>query len=463
MQANLYLRNGLVVTEAGAFHGGVLVTDGVITGLVAGDPDVAADRTLDLEGKWLLPGLVDGHVHFNEPGREHWERCRTGTMAAAAGGVTTILDMPLNSTPPTIHRGELARKRAAVRDQAVVDYGHWGGLVDNNLEELEGLQEGGVIGFKAFMTHSPDYPRVDDDLIFEGMRRIQALGNLLAIHSENEYVTAHLTRKLRDAGRRDLAAWTESRPPFTELEAIQRGLFWAGVTGAHLHIVHVSIPEGLRAAARAKRQGVNVTVETCPHYLMLDTDDFARIGPRAKCAPPIRGQDQVEGLWTCLREGLVDTIGSDHSPCTAAEKEVGHNDIFDAWGGISGIQTMLPGLLTEGVQRRGLSLTRLTRLVSANPARIFGLYPRKGTIRPGSDADLTVVDPEADWTLADADLFYLNPHSAFTGYRFRGRVERTFVRGVCVYDGEKIAVEPGFGQLVARSARMDRYAHDGAQ
>ncbi len=453
MKADMYLRNGTVVTEAGVFHGGVVVANGLIAQVVVGTPSIEATAVLDLQGKWVLPGLVDAHVHCNEPGLERWERYRTVTRAAAAGGVTTILDMPLNSTPPTINMHELARKRSAVQGEAVVDYAHWGGLVDNNLADLPSLHEAGVIGFKAFMTHSPDFPRVDDDLIYAGMEAIRELGNLVAIHSENEYVTTWLARKLQAAGRRDLAAWPESRPPFQELEAIQRALYWAGVTGVQFHVVHVSIAEGIHAAAQAKRAGVNVSVETCPQYLLLDLEDYARIGPRAKCAPPIRSRDHVEALWACVLEGLVDTIGSDHSPCTAPEKDIGYTDIWQAWGGISGIQTMLPGLLTEGVHKRGLPLPLLTRMVSANPARIFGLYPQKGTILPGSDADLIVVDPDRAWTLAADDLYYRNRHSAFTGFAFRGWVERTFVRGVTVCEDGVITVEPGFGRLLTRPAR----------
>lgn len=450
MKPDLYLHNGTVVTEEDVFPGGVTVTGGRISRVVEGTPSLEARNTIDLRGKWLLPGLVDGHVHFNEPGREEWERYRTGTKAAAAGGVTTILDMPLNSTPPTINVTELKRKRAAVQSEAVVDYAHWGGLVDDNLADLRALHDAGVVGLKAFMISGPDFPRVDDDLIYAGMEQVRQLGNLVAIHSENEYVTAFLARRLQTAGRRDLRAWPESRPPFQELEAIQRALFWAEVTGARLHIVHVSIAAGIRAARQAKQEGVMVTVETCPQYLMLDLDDYERIGPRAKCAPPIRSRAQVEALWECVLAGQIDTIGSDHSPCTVQDKAIGDTDIWQAWGGISGIQTMLPGLLTEGVHKRGLALSRLTRMVSANPARIFGLYPRKGTIRPGSDADLIVVDPDKSWRLAAEDLHYRNRHSAFTGFQFQGAVEQTFVRGVSVCEQGAIKVEPGFGQLLKR-------------
>ena len=448
MQADLYLKDALVVAETGTFRGGVVVANGTVIRLVAGAPDIAAATCLDLRGRVLLPGLVDGHVHFNEPGRTDWEGFRTGTMAAAAGGVTTVVDMPLNSSPPTVDTVQLRRKQAAVRDQAVVDYALWGGLINNNLEHLPSLHAERVVGFKAFLVSSPDYPRVDDDLVFAGMREVRSLDSLLAVHTENEYVTVYLAEELQALGRRDPLAWAESRPAHQELEAVSRVLHWADATGAALHIVHVSVPDAVRLASAAKRRGVRVTVETCPHYLVLDLEDLKRIGPLAKCAPPLRSREMVEDLWQCVLGGEVDTLGSDHSPCPPELKQAGETDIWQAWGGISGLQTMLPALWTEGVHRRGLPLTALARMASANPARLLGLYPRKGVIQPGSDADFVVVNPDRTWTLSPEHLFYRHPHSAFLGHAFHGAVERTIVRGATVYDQGTICVEPGFGRLL---------------
>lgn len=450
MPADLFLQNARVVTAEGEFSGGVAVTDGVISHVVAGNERVEAIRYLDLAGKLLLPGLIDSHVHLNDPGREHWETYRAGTSAAAAGGVTTVLDMPLNSYPPTTNVAELKRKRAVAAGESIVDYGHWGGLIDNNLADVPGLCAEGVIGLKGFMISSEEYPRVDDDLIWAGLNLAKAHDNLVGIHAENDSIINFLTRQLQEAGRKDLAAWPESRPAFQEQEAIDRILYWAQVTGGRLHIVHVSTAAGVEAAARARRNGVKVTVETCPHYLLLDLEDYIHIGPRAKVGPPLRSRAEVEDLWETVHLGLVDTIGSDHSPSTLQDKEVGYTDIWQAWGGISGIQTMLPALLTAGVHRRGLRLPDLVRMVCTNPARIFGLYPRKGTIRPGSDADLVVVDPDQIWILQDRDLLYENQHSAYTGYEFKGRVISTFLRGVEIYGEGQVKIRPGFGDLVRR-------------
>lgn len=449
--ADLYLKNAQIATEEGVFEGGVLIADEKIVQVVEGDVSIDAAQVVDLGGKTLLPGVVDDHVHFNEPGREHWEGYQTGSMAAAAGGATTILEMPLNATPPTINRDLLNKKRQVVENKAIVDYGNWGGLVDDNLEDLPGLNDGGVIGFKAFMSNSGvDFERVDDDVLYAGLKCVGELGNLIGVHAENEYVTKYLGQQLRAAGRTDRSAWYESRPPESELEAIQRSIYWTGHANGNLHIVHITIPDGIRAVVDAKSKGLNVTSETCPHYLFFNHADYERIGPAAKCAPPIRSRDTVEELWDCVLAGLVDTIASDHSPCLWDDKAPGMQDIWRAWGGISGVQTMLPALLTEGVHKRGLPLPDLVRMISANPARIFGLYPQKGALQPGSDADMTIIDLDAKWRLSTEDLLYKNKHSAYIGYTFKGKVEQTFVRGQPVFQHGKIVAQPGSGKALSR-------------
>ena len=451
MPIDLYLKNARVVLEDGIVEGGVLVAGETIADVVKGAPQVDARESVDLQGRYLLPGVVDAHVHFNQPGRDHWEGYRTGTMAAAAGGITTILEMPLNATPPTIDAAQFDRKRAAVKDDAVVDYGLWGGIVNDNLSDLPGLHERGAIGFKGFMSASGvDFARVDDDLIYAGLLESKRLGNLIGLHAESEYVTGYLGRQMQASGRTDRASWHESRPPFTELEAVERACYWAGVTGGNLHIVHVSIAAGIAAITRAKQNGVHVTAETCPHYLCLDEDDFVRLGPAAKCAPPLRSRENVEALWQCVLAGQVDTLGSDHSPCPWDDKAPGLENIWKAWGGIQGVQTMLPALLTEGVHRRGLSLPALMKMLAANPARLFGLYPRKGAIMPGADADLVALDLDHVWTLTVDQLLYKNKHSAYVGREFRGRVQRTWVRGQTVYADGQIKAEPGYGKWLRR-------------
>jgi allantoinase len=463
MQADLLITHGTLVTEREIFGADLAIRHGRVEAIVdSGAPGVQAEQVLDARGLHVLPGVVDAHVHFNQPGRTDWEGYRTGTAAAAAGGTTTVLDMPLNSSPPTLDAASLALKRREVAGEAVVDYGHWGGVVPGNLGDLAGLYAAGVVACKAFMCHSglDEYPGTDDASLFEAMRRVAALDGILGLHAESHLLTTALGERLQTAGRRDPRAWAEARPPFTEEEAIQRALLLARETGAKVHFVHTSTPGGVRLVAAARADGVAASVETCPHYLALDEDNLALLGPIAKCAPPLRRAEVVDGLWRAVLDGLVDFVASDHSPCPTEMKQAGVEDIWRAWGGINGVQTLLAVLLTEGVYKRGLGLSDLVRLTSANPARRFGLYPRKGSLRVGSDADLVLVDLEREWTLRAEDLQTRWPTSPFVGRVFRGRIEATLVRGAVVYREGQVVAEPGHGQLVVPEALEGQHAHE---
>jgi allantoinase len=444
---DLCIANARIVDEHGEFYGAIGIRDGKIAALLAGAPDAPAAETIDAGGRVLLPGLVDAHVHFNEPGRTDWEGFECGSQGAAAGGVTTVVDMPLNNYPAVVDGPTLLAKRAALAGRSVVDYLLWGGLVSDNVGQLAEQDAAGAVAYKAFMSSSgiDDFVAVSDGVLLDGLRHAAHSGKLVAVHAESEALTARLAVQLRAAGRIDRRAWLESRPPLAEAEAISRALLLARAAGAQLHIVHVSTAEGVDLVEATRRIGQPATCETCPHYLALDEDDFVRIGPDAKCAPPLRSRAGVEALWQRVLAGQVDTIGSDHSPCPTADKRRGDHDIWAAWGGISGVQAMLPLLLDEGVHKRGMSLPLLARLVSANPARLFGLYPRKGSLQPGADADLTLVDLDADWTMRAADLFARHKHSPYDGRRLRGKVAMTWVRGQAVYHDGAIVAQPGAG------------------
>jgi allantoinase len=418
---------------------------------------VDAEQRIDASGKLVLPGLVDAHVHFNEPGRTHWEGYATGSAAAAAGGITTFLDMPLNNDPPTLDGASLAVKAAAVADKSVVDYGLWGGIVPGNLDRLGELKAGGVVAAKAFMCHSglDGYPGLDDAALYGALRHGAELDLIVGLHAESDGLTTSLGAAAQAAGQRDPRAWATSRPPFTEVEPVRRALYLAGETGASVHFVHVSTPAAVREVAAARAQGVRATLETCPHYLALDEDDLARLGPYGKCAPPLRPRPLVEELWREVLAGRVDLIASDHSPCPPADKDRGQDDIWLAWGGLHGVQTLLPVLLDEGVYRRGMPLTQLVRLTSAAPARRYGLYPRKGALLPGSDADFVLVNPDAEWTLDAGMLKTRWPVSPFIGRRFHGRIDATFLRGLAVCRAGNLVVTPGFGRRVLPTERAD--------
>jgi allantoinase len=448
---DLLITGGTVVTEHEMLAADVAVRAGQVAALLEGGVGgVQAEQVLDARGKHVLPGAVDCHVHFNEPGRTHWEGYVTGTAAAAAGGITTVLDMPLNNQPPTLDAAALALKREAVAAHAVVDYGHWGGLVDGNLDALAELVAGGVVAVKAFMCHSglDEYPRADDAVLLEGMHRLAPSGTILGLHAESDCLTAAFGAQAQAHGQRAPRAWAAARPPVTEEEAVQRALLLARESGAAVHFVHVSTPAAAAHVAAARGAGVNATLETCPHYLALDEDDLARLGPIAKCAPPLRARALVEDLWRAVLAGRIDCLASDHSPCPPEDKARGQDDIWRAWGGIAGVQTMLPVLLTEGVWRRGLALPHLVRMIAANPARRFGLYPRKGALRFGSDADLTILDLDHQWTLRAEDLRTRWPINPFVGREFHGAVAATVVRGTVVYQDGQVTAPPGHGRLL---------------
>lgn len=450
-RSDLLIRNGEVVLPSGRALADLAVTAGRISGIGMNLGDAAA--TIDARGLIVLPGLIDGHVHFNEPGRTDWEGWEAGTRGAAAGGVTTVCEMPLNAHPPTTTAAAFDAKLAAASPSALVDFGLWGGFVGDNLDDLAPLAARGVVAIKAFMTDSgiADFSRVTDAALAQGLARTAPLDLPLGVHAESEEMTQALTRELR-AARRDRAAWTQARPPAAELEAIGRFLACGRAAGpaARLHVVHVSTADGLAKIAAARANGTTITAETCPHYLWFTAADFERIGPALKCAPPVRDPANRERLWRALQAGQVTAIGSDHSPCPAADKRTGDDDIWQAWGGVSGIQATLPVLITEGVHRRGLAWERLAELTAAGPAVLYGLAPRKGAIQVGADADLTLVDPDRAWTFTPDMLHTKSGISPYLGARFHGAVVRTVVRGQTVYADGQVTGTPGFGEFIAR-------------
>ncbi|HEV8311244.1 MAG TPA: allantoinase AllB [Methylomirabilota bacterium] len=452
-RADLLVRGGTIVTPAGERRADIACRAGVI---VEVGPDLGGETAVELDatGLHVLPGLVDPHVHLNEPGREDWEGFATGSRALAAGGVTTFCDMPLNSTPPTTGAAAFQRKVARATGTALVDFGLWGGLVPDNRRELPELAALGVVAFKAFMSASgvDDYPAVDDLALYEGLVAAAGTGVPVGVHAESDVMTGGLAARARAEGRCGARDYCRSRPIVAEVEAITRAACLAAEAGARLHVLHVSSPQGVDAARRWRGVGTDVTVETCPHYLTLTEDDVVRLGPVAKCAPPLRGAAEVEGLWQRLAEGVIDMVVSDHSPAPPALKAPPGDDFFAAWGGISGAQSTLPVLLTEGYWGRRVPLGRLVEVTATNPARRFGLFPRKGQIAVGADADLALVDLDREFRLEAADLWYRHPHSPYVGRTFRGAVVVTVSRGRVVYRTGRIEGLPD-GRLLPRRGK----------
>jgi allantoinase len=445
------IRGGTAIMENGAVQANIGIRDGRIAALL--DPAVPfeAEEVIEAGGLVVFPGLIDPHVHLWEPGPlSYREDFRHGSQASAAGGVTTLIEMPL-SIPPVIDEASFRLKLDTATANSVVDFALWGGLIPRSIRELKHLHELGCIGFKAFMSYANDeYPHTPDHHLLEAMYEIAKFGGLVGVHAENADVVKYWSEKLERQGVRDADAYADGRPAVAELDAMQRVILFAGETGCRLHIVHMTVAEGGEMVNRAKARGVRVSNETCPHYLLFDKSALAEKGVFAKCNPPLRSAENREALWEQLFKGNIDCIGSDHGPYTDEEKTASGGDIWSAPPGFGGIELILPTMISEGYHKRGLSLERIALLTSTNAAKIFGLYPRKGSIRVGSDADLVLADLNETWTYRGESSFSKTKtsHSIYDGVTFKGRVKTTLVRGRKVYDQAAIVVTPGYGEFI---------------
>lgn len=433
-----------VFTGAGFEAATVHIEGGRIESLTAFD---ASARVVLGDHQVLIPGLVDSHVHLDEPGRTEWEGFATGTAAAAAGGVTTVLDMPLNSVPVTTTVAALAAKRAAAKGKLAVDTGYWGGAVPENLGELAALRDAGVVGFKCFLSPSgiDEFGHLDAYQLERALAEVAALDSVLIVHAEDP---AHLHTP--DHLGAHYADFVASRPPVSERAAIRLVIDAARRTGARAHIVHVSDGGSLDQVRAAKAEGVRLTVETCPHYLTLRAEDVPDGAGAFKACPPIRGGANRDLLWAGLLDGTIDAIVSDHSPSTAAMKQRGDGDFAQAWGGIAGLQTGLSAVWTEA-RERGIPLETLLPLMTTGPARIAGLE-NLGTLAIGSPAHLVVLSPDTTFTVRAAELEYRNPLSPWDGRILSGVVEETYLAGERVYRrGEAIETRLGREILATRA------------
>jgi allantoinase len=441
---DLVIRGGTLVTPQALRQADLAIADGLIAAV--GPELPGARETIDARGLFVCPAVIDAHVHFNEPGRTDWEGAATGSRALAAGGGALFFDMPLNSSPCTVGHREFHQKCEALARASITDFALWGGIVPGNRDALAELAACGVIGFKAFMTDSglPEFPRTDDLSLYEGMREAARLGLPVAVHAESEELIRKLTAQCAAQGRSGIRDYLNSRPVLAELEAIQRATLMAGETGAKLHIVHVSSGKGVLLAAQARARGVDISIETCPHYLSFTEEDLVALGAIVKCAPPLRSAPVQVSLWTTLLDGVIDIVASDHSPAPPAMKESA--DFFKVWGGIAGVQCTLPILIEEAHHRRGVPLTDIARLTATTPARRFQI-PNRGALEIGAQADLTLINLHAAFTLQPEDLQQKHRTSPYIGKTFHCRIDRTLLRGQTIYHSGQIEAET-FGRLV---------------
>lgn len=451
---DMVLTGGQVVLPGRTVRTQVGVSGGKIAAV--GENLGRARRVIDASGLYVLPGVIDAHVHFNEPGRTEWEGFSHGTRALAAGGTTCFADMPLNNRPAVVDRHTLELKLAAAEHSCYVDYALYGGAVPGNLDggQLQELRDAGVVGCKAFLctcgSGAPgEFQNLSDAGLYRAMEILSRLGLMLSLHCENASLCDELAASLQSAGRTGMADYLDSRPVIAEVEAVRRALYFAGETGCQVHFAHLSIPQAVREVHRARAAGVRATVETCAHYLCLDRDDACRTGALAKCSPPLRERTLVEGLWDEVQAGRVDILASDHSPCPPELK--GGADLFQVWGGLSTCQNLLDVLFDEAVQKRGMAPERLMELLSGNPARLLGL-PDKGSIGPGKDADIVLLRPHSPYRLTEEALYYRHRQSVYTGREIGCRVELTMVRGEVVYQLGRGFSDAPAGRFVRRTA-----------
>jgi allantoinase len=438
---DLVIRSQRVLTPGGLVPALVTIVDGKISAV--GPLAATEGATIDLDAdEVLLPGLVDTHVHVNEPGRTDWEGFATATAAAAAGGVTTIVDMPLNSLPPTTDADALARKRAAAERQCHVDVGFWAGAVPGNEAARRALHEAGALGFKSFTVDSgvAEFPPLDPAGLERAARQLSDLDSLLLVHAEDPAC-------ISAAAGRNYLEFLRSRPDEAETRAVAQAVEIARRTGVRLHVLHVSSAAVLPVINAGRADGVRVTAETCPHYLALAAEDVPPGATQFKCCPPIRERANRERLWEGLRAGMLDCVVSDHSPCPPALKRLADGDFGAAWGGIASLQLSLPVVWTQA-RERGCTLADLAGWMAAVPASIAGL-PSKGAIEVGRDADLVAFAPDASFSVSPDMIVHRHKLTPYTGQRLTGVVRRTWLRGRRVYpDG------PGApaGRLLAREA-----------
>ncbi|MEG7379092.1 allantoinase [Bacillus subtilis] len=447
MNYDMVIKGAKAVTPSGVKKADIAVRNGIIAE-IGSAIEAGGAAVVQASGQYVFPGAVDCHVHFNEPGREDWEGIETGSQMMAAGGCTTYFDMPLNCIPSTVTAEHLLAKAELGRQKSAVDFALWGGLVPGHIEDIRPMAEAGAIGFKAFLSKSgtDEFTSVDERTLLKGMTEIASAGKILALHAESDAITSYLQMVLANKGRVDADAYAASRPEEAEAEAVYRTIQYAKATGCPVHFVHISTAKAVRLIREAKQEGLDVSVETCPHYLLFSHDDLCEKGSVAKCAPPLRSPQSKEALIKALIAGHIDMVSSDHSPCRPSLKR--EDNLFLSWGGISGGQFTLLGMLELALEHQ-IPFETIAEWTAAAPARRFGLQ-QKGRLEEGCDADFVLVGMEP-YTVTRESMFAKHKLSLYEGHTFPCLISATYSKGRCVYSGRDKAERAIDGALVVPS------------
>lgn len=445
MEADLVVKGGKLVTPKEVIEAGVAVKDGKII-KIAKEPGLPeAGEVVKADGKVIIPGVIDAHCHIHDPDYTYREDFESGSKAAAAGGVTVLIDMPLVLT---VLSDMIKRKIEEGERTSVVDFSfHAGMMKPEYLGEIPAIASLGVKSFKLFTTQPF---KVDWEGVRSIVGEVSKVNGVTVVHAEDDEVISEWVRRVKEEeGRKDVLAHFDSRPAEAEGEAIRKLIEISEEMGGHIHIAHMTTTVGTVLVRDAKRRGISVTAETCPQYLVFTRRDIERLGPYLKMTPPLRTRDDVISLWKGLADGTIDMVVTDHAPGTREEKEVGWKDIWKAWGGIPGVETLLPIMLSEGVNKGRITPMKLVEVMCQRPAEVFGLYPRKGTLKEGSDGDLVIVDMKKEVTIRAGILHYKVGWTPYEGMKVVGYPEETIIRGKVVAEDGEILAKPGYGRFVA--------------
>lgn len=451
--SKVILRNGNLVFEDRTFKGDLVLENGKITSIMEKAPEASDAQEINIEGMMVLPGMIDTHAHLCDPGpynyREDWN---CASKSAVSGGITTIADMPLPSNA-VLNRERFLEKLAVAQANSYVDFVLWGGITPKNIDEVEELNDAGCIGYKGFMCYATEeYPQITDGYLVAGLKKVKTFDGLIAVHAENAEVAAFGQNDFSMRHCEDEALFDEARPWWTEYEAIHRATLFAQQFGTRLMICHMTIAQGAAYLKKIRSEGANVFVETCPHYLLFDNTVLRAKKAYAKCTPPFRSRENIEELWKYVFDGTIDVIGTDHGPFTDEEKEK-EGDFWKEYCGFGCNDAVIAALVTEGIHKRGLSWNRLASLTSGNAARMFQIYPQKGNLYPGADADLMIIDPNEEWVYDGLKSFSKTKSNrgVYQDMHFKGKVHSTFVRGRLVYDSGNIIADVPEGRIVNRT------------